>query len=62
MHALGQVDFGHVTHGLISGPTFTRSPNHVLELGCDHCELSHIRSDRTKRPWSDRIVGQAQGL
>eukprot|EP01045_Picozoa_sp_COSAG04_P000220 COSAG04_NODE_4_length_52282_cov_12.667133_56_plen_108_part_00 len=27
---------------MISGPTFTRNPNHVLELGCDNCELSHI--------------------
>jgi polygalacturonase len=37
------VDFSHVEYGLISGPTFTRNPNHVLELGCDHCELSHIK-------------------
>ena len=36
------VDFTHVNYGMISGPTFTRNPNHVLELGCDNCELSHI--------------------
>eukprot|EP01052_Picozoa_sp_SAG31_P048835 SAG31_NODE_10404_length_1142_cov_1.204219_1_plen_307_part_00 len=36
------VDFSHVNYGMISGPTFTRNPNHVLELGCDNCELSHI--------------------
>eukprot|EP01051_Picozoa_sp_SAG22_P004325 SAG22_NODE_229_length_14598_cov_13.257052_6_plen_980_part_00 len=36
------VDFSHVDFGLISGPTFTRNPNHVLELGCNNCELSHI--------------------
>ena len=36
------VDFSHVKYGMISGPTFTRNPNHVLELGCDNCELSHI--------------------
>lgn len=36
-------DFSHVEYGLISGPTFTRNPNHVLELGCNHCELSHVK-------------------
>ena len=37
------VDFSHVRYGLISGPTFMRAPNHVLELYCDHCELSFIK-------------------
>jgi polygalacturonase len=36
------VDFSHVIFGTITGPTFTQNPNHVLELGCNHCELSHI--------------------
>ena len=36
------VDFRGVDHGTITGPTFTNSPDHVLELGCNHCELSHI--------------------
>ena len=36
------VDFHNVNYGTITGPTFTNSPDHVLELGCNHCELSHI--------------------
>ena len=36
------VDFKHVNTGMITGPTFTRNPNHVLELYCDNCELSYI--------------------
>ena len=36
------VDFNGVTYGLLTDTLYTNSPNHVLELGCDHCELSHV--------------------
>merc|ERR1711934_932109 len=37
------VDFSHVETGLLADTLFLNGPNHVLELGCDHCELSHVR-------------------
>ena len=36
------VDFIQVDHATITGPTFTQNPDHVLELNCNNCELSHI--------------------
>ena len=37
------IDFKGVTHGLLSDTLYTNSPNHVLELGCSDCELSHVK-------------------
>jgi polygalacturonase len=36
------VDFKGVRHALLSETLYLNSPNHVLELYCDHCELSAV--------------------
>ena len=37
------VDFADVEHGLLVDTLYTNGPNHILELGCDDCELAHIK-------------------
>ena len=36
------VDFRSVTTAILSDTLYTNNPNHVLELGCDYCELSGV--------------------
>eukprot|EP00040_Diaphanoeca_grandis_P019896 m.105415 g.105415 ORF g.105415 m.105415 type:complete len:430 (-) comp27645_c0_seq2:249-1538(-) len=37
------VQFSDVTRGLFTDTLYINGPNHILELGCDFCELSHIK-------------------
>ena len=37
------VDFSHVVTAILSDTLYLNAPNHVLELGCDHCELARVR-------------------
>lgn len=36
------VDFSHVQHGIITETTFMHGPSHILELGCDNCEIDGV--------------------
>ena len=37
------VDFSHVTRGLLEDTLYVNGPNHILELGCDYCELARVK-------------------
>jgi hypothetical protein len=37
------VDFNHVEHAVLHQTLYTDGPNHILELGCDFCELDGIK-------------------
>ena len=36
------VDFLGVDHAVLADTVYVNGPNHILELGCDHCELSGV--------------------
>ena len=37
------VDFVGVNHAVLSDTLYKDGPNHILELGCDNCELDGVR-------------------
>jgi len=37
------VDFKHVQHAVLSDTLYQNGPSHILELGCDNCELDAVR-------------------
>ena len=37
------VQFSHVTHAILADTLYLNSPNHVLELYCDDCELAGVK-------------------
>ena len=37
------VDFGNVQHAVLHETLYTNGPNHILELGCDFCELDGVK-------------------
>lgn len=37
------VDFRDITHAVLSDTLYTDGPNHILELGCNYCELDGVK-------------------
>lgn len=37
------VDFADVNHAVLADTLYTNGPNHILELGCNYCELDSVK-------------------